>query len=373
MKNLEIPNKGRNLDTLKNKIQEYNIDISSITGRVYETGINHKGYVPASEYFNDHKFIKTSKLKEKLLKEGYKENKCECCGITEWNNKPIVMQLHHIDGNSNNNRLENLQMLCPNCHSQTDNFCGSANITENTNKKYYCPDCGKEINKGSNYCPECAKNHRKDNLSKCPPLEQLIKDFLEIRSYVGVGDRYEVSDSAVKKWIQKYNLPYHIKELLEFIQNHSIEEIIKYSNTSQSEVIISKKTTTKYDYDLILKLIDLKYSIPEITKYINCSPETVKLVGIKYKHSIRKSNLKCIGCYKDEVLVKYCFGSVGVANWLISQGYNEYATTSLADKVNPAIKGKISINGYIFKNENLPDIEELLNNNQEEYLKKLIE
>ena len=63
-----------------------------------------------------------TKLKARLVKEGLKEYKCECCGITKWNSKPITLQLHHINGIHNDNRLSNLQLLCPNCHSQTDNF-----------------------------------------------------------------------------------------------------------------------------------------------------------------------------------------------------------------------------------------------------------
>lgn len=51
-------------------------------------------------------------------------NKCGVCGITEWNNKPIVMDLEHIDGNSDNNELENLCIICPNCHSQTNTYNG---------------------------------------------------------------------------------------------------------------------------------------------------------------------------------------------------------------------------------------------------------
>lgn len=62
------------------------------------------------------------KLRYKLIESGLKQNKCECCGISEWNGKSINMELHHIDGNSFNQSLDNLQMLCPNCHSQTDNF-----------------------------------------------------------------------------------------------------------------------------------------------------------------------------------------------------------------------------------------------------------
>ena len=63
-----------------------------------------------------------TKLKERLVKEGLKEYKCECCGISEWNGKPLALQLHHINGIHNDNRLSNLQLLCPNCHSQTSNW-----------------------------------------------------------------------------------------------------------------------------------------------------------------------------------------------------------------------------------------------------------
>ncbi len=62
------------------------------------------------------------KLKKRLLTEGVKKNKCENCGVTFWNGNPLQMELHHKDGNRTNHQHSNLQMLCPNCHSQTENY-----------------------------------------------------------------------------------------------------------------------------------------------------------------------------------------------------------------------------------------------------------
>ena len=65
-----------------------------------------------------------SSLKNRLFKEGIKKNKCEICNLDKWNNKPLTCQLDHIDGNSKNHKLENLRIICPNCHSQTETYSG---------------------------------------------------------------------------------------------------------------------------------------------------------------------------------------------------------------------------------------------------------
>lgn len=63
-------------------------------------------------------------LKRRLLNDGVKENRCEQCGITEWQGRPLNMQLHHVNGDGTDNRLENIVFLCGNCHSQTDTYGG---------------------------------------------------------------------------------------------------------------------------------------------------------------------------------------------------------------------------------------------------------
>jgi hypothetical protein len=61
-------------------------------------------------------------LKRRLIAAGLKCEACEECGITEWRGRPLSLALHHVNGDRNDNRLQNLALLCPNCHSQTDNF-----------------------------------------------------------------------------------------------------------------------------------------------------------------------------------------------------------------------------------------------------------
>jgi 5-methylcytosine-specific restriction endonuclease McrA len=79
--------------------------------------------IPLNEILDGlHPSYQTYKLKNRLIKEKILENICSECGLNEWNNKPINLELDHINGVRTNHKLENLRLLCPNCHSQTDTY-----------------------------------------------------------------------------------------------------------------------------------------------------------------------------------------------------------------------------------------------------------
>ena len=124
LEKLNIVPAGGNYQTTNRRIKKLNIDISHFTGQAWNKGkvIGPKRSV--EEYLVENSVVQSFKLKSRLIAEGLKEHKCECCGITEWNGKPAPIELDHINGNHHDNRLENLRILCPNCHAQTDTYRG---------------------------------------------------------------------------------------------------------------------------------------------------------------------------------------------------------------------------------------------------------
>jgi hypothetical protein len=119
---------GGNYDTVKRKIIELNLDTSHMTGKVWNQGERYrdiKKAQPLSEILIENStFTNTNSLRKRLLRENVKEHKCECCNKETWLGEPIALELHHINGIKSDNRIENLQILCPNCHAFTDNYRG---------------------------------------------------------------------------------------------------------------------------------------------------------------------------------------------------------------------------------------------------------
>lgn len=204
------------------RIRNQNIDIShfKINGRQFEKAPHNK----ISNY--DDIFKKNSKsyrntIRDIILREKFLEYKCSVCGnVGTWNGKELSLQLHHLDGDITNNELCNLTFLCPNCHSQTDNY-SYKNAKRKRKKTFCCIECGKEI---SNYTRtgRCKKCSAKSSIIERPEINSLLSVIKEIKFKKYICFYYGVSEHTLNKWLLFYNLPTHISELHRYISNNGL-------------------------------------------------------------------------------------------------------------------------------------------------------
>lgn len=115
------PDGGSSIATVKEMVALYNFDTSHFKGKGHSKNIGRRK-TSTEAYLNNEVKITSHKLRLRLLKDGYFENKCCCCGLTEWLGQPIPLELHHKDGNKDNNNLSNLELRCPNCHYFTETY-----------------------------------------------------------------------------------------------------------------------------------------------------------------------------------------------------------------------------------------------------------
>lgn len=202
---------GGNYRTFNKFVSENNIDTSHFSGQLWNKGKVVGPKRDIEDYLSNNFSITSYQLKRRLIKENIFENQCCVCKLKNWLDKPMPLELDHIDGNHLNNNLENLRLLCPNCHAQTDNY-RAKNIRNRKVKVVkekivvaktlnYCEDCKREIKSKSKYCVDCGhKNARK---VERPALNVLIDDIKNL-GYCGTGRKYGVSDNAVRKWLKTY-------------------------------------------------------------------------------------------------------------------------------------------------------------------------
>lgn len=126
LKLLGLKPSGGNYKVLHKAIKDYDIDVTHFTGQGWNVGLKFRPTKPKnlSEILTEDSHYQTYKLKKRLFNENLKEEKCERCGRTEWMGYKIPLELHHKNGVNTDNRIENLEILCPNCHALTDNYRG---------------------------------------------------------------------------------------------------------------------------------------------------------------------------------------------------------------------------------------------------------
>ena len=263
---------GGNYATIDKIIKDYNLDISHFKSGPWNKGIkyNCKRYTLDEILIKNSPYLNTNHLKLRLINEGILKAECAVCGCKE------RLELHHINGDSSDNRLKNLQLLCINHHYDTENFRnkegkGRTHLTPNDyilteedlrireeakllakrksirikeaielinnspnksiedfpkKKSGYghledkkCPICNKVFHprfKEQKYCSkECSNKAQSNNIDK----ESLLNTIIELNgNFTQIGKVYNVTDNAIRKWCKKFGFPIHSKELKEYIK-----------------------------------------------------------------------------------------------------------------------------------------------------------
>jgi hypothetical protein len=148
------------------------------------------------------------RLKRRLVDAGLKELRCELCGQGEiWRGLRMGLVLDHVNGVWNDNRLENLRFLCPNCNATLDTHCGRKNRRTVVDRQ--CGYCGERFT--PKYAKQrccsrpCGVRHNAPALYRVerPPYAQLLAE-IAATSYSAVGRKYGVSGNAIRKWVRAY-------------------------------------------------------------------------------------------------------------------------------------------------------------------------
>lgn len=206
VKRLGIPYCGSTHARIKKEISNLNIDVSHFTGMLWSKGKTLLDDERLSDRNKNEIFVENSKFSKSYIRNLIKkknliEYSCQLCnnnGI--WNDKKLNLQLDHINGISTDQRLENLRFLCPNCHSQTDNF-GSKNI-KNKCIINTCEICKIEISNISKKCVKCNSITRKTY--KFPGSEKLKESLTMYENDLNlVAKNFSVTATTVRKWIKK--------------------------------------------------------------------------------------------------------------------------------------------------------------------------
>lgn len=190
---------GGNYKVIKSYIDKYKIDISHFetpAQRMLNIGNQHIA-IPLEEVLVENSNYSRTNLKRRLYNEGLKERKCELCGQGEmWHGKKMSLILDHINGVHNDNRFENLRIVCPNCNATLETHCGKHNRKKEKNTKLKVENTIKTKDGRQRAALEKRAFFR-------PSIEQLKKDVAEF-GYSATGRKYGVSDNSIRKWIKSY-------------------------------------------------------------------------------------------------------------------------------------------------------------------------
>lgn len=208
---------GGNHGTLKKLIAFYGISTDHFDPNWVLRGPRIRARIPLEQILVEASTYPRRKLKDRLNEAGLKTRMCELCGQGEsWRGGRMALILDHINGVGDDNRIQNLRVVCPNCAATLDTHCGRKNRIRV--KPRSCQLCGREFHpnyRRQRYCSRsCGSRYPRDRRPRPdrrkvrrPSYEQLMAD-VRTMSFLAIGRKYGVSDNAVRKWIRTYERGY---------------------------------------------------------------------------------------------------------------------------------------------------------------------
>jgi len=231
---------GSSHNRISKKVKEFEIDTSHFY-RTYNYNLSQNVKIDFSLVLVNNRLDgrreNSGRLRRALIESGV-EHKCSNCGnCGEWQGEKLTLEIDHIDEDRVNNLQTNLRFLCPNCHSlRGNNVPNRIKICKNCSKEYssknkefcsfkcsykkdktdhtgkQCSFCKKEYNnQNTTYCSNKCYKKGEEEKSLIPTKEGLIESFRQLKSFVQVGKKYNVSDNAVRKWCRKYGVLEKVK------------------------------------------------------------------------------------------------------------------------------------------------------------------
>jgi transposase-like protein len=214
LRRLGLRSAGHNDRTLKRLIVHYGISTEHLDPGRSQHRPRPRHATPLEAVLVQDSSYHRGHLKQRLYDEGVKERRCEMCGQGEtWRGREMSLILDHINGVANDNRLDNLRIVCPNCAATLETHCGRKNRLNRTPRR--CPHCSADFvpkYESQAYCSRACGSHHtnrrrgpRPELRKVPrPTYDALRLDLTTMSLLAVGRKYGVSDNAVRKWLRAY-------------------------------------------------------------------------------------------------------------------------------------------------------------------------
>lgn len=208
LRRLKLAHSSSSYKTVRKYCKKWGIDTSHFNPNI---GKSRGGIKPLDleEVLVRNSSYSRSNLKRRLYQSGLKERQCEICGQGEvWQGKNISLILDHINGVNNDNRLENLRIVCPNCNAALETHCGRR-------KRKRCLECNSLVERWPNvYCSKrCLSKHKSRKMKGVPrpksrkvsrPSWRQLQRDLATMTYADIGRKYGVSDNSIRKWEKMY-------------------------------------------------------------------------------------------------------------------------------------------------------------------------